>query len=151
MNIQKIFFSEDNYKDKIKSVTNLRIISFFIWKFLLGLIIFWSFIKLTQNSYFNYYILNEVKFHYNFSDYIKIFILFSIIDYLKILLFQNNEDYINKFELITKTFLDPKYQTFFLFANSVLILVQLKFFYYMSKPGKKQKTDMLDKLIIVYG
>jgi hypothetical protein len=152
MQFIKALFSDDSYKDKIRSVTNLRVITFFIWKFLIGFILFWIFSKTTQNYYFSNYILNDLKFHFYISGYLKIFFIFSSIDYLKVLLFQNSEDSVSRLELITKIFLEPKYQTFFLFANSVLILLQMKVFYQgMNKPVKKKNTEMIDTIILVYG
>ena len=146
-----MFFSEENYKEKLRSVTNTRLLTFFIWKFFLGLIIFWIFSIIIHSYYFNFYILNESKFHFNFFDYIKIFFIFSTIDFLKVLLFQNSEDFISGFELITKIFLDPKYQTLFLFANSFLILILMKIFFSATKPGSKRKSEGLDTLLISYG
>lgn len=151
MQFIRALFNDDKYIDKIRSVTNLRLITFFIWKLLIGFIILWIFTKFTENYYFSHYIMNDVKFHFDLISYLKIFFIFSCTDYSKVILFQNSEESLSRLELITKLFLEPKYQTFFLFINSVLILLQIKLFYQITKPGKKKNMEVIDTITLIYG
>lgn len=120
------FFSDKTYEAKLKSVTNLKILTFFIYKLIVFFILFYCFCKFTQNYYISYYLLGKVKFYFLWWDFIKLYFVVCMIDYGKIIAFQNYEDFISTFELIIKIILEPKHNTIFLFFNSVLIMAALK-------------------------
>jgi hypothetical protein len=121
-----IFFNDKNYMSKIKSVTYLRILSFFLWKFIIGLIIYYLFTKFSQNYYISTYVFNKLTFHFDLYHYLELFFLFNMIDFQKIVVFQNYEEHVNNSELAVKIILEPRHQTIFLFFNSFLVAILLK-------------------------
>jgi hypothetical protein len=120
------FFKDHNYKQKLRSVTYLRTISFFIWKILFGLILYLLIIKLTNYQFIQQNILHGIKFHFNFIDFLKLFILSSIAVYYKSIVFQNYEEVVTKFEKTARIILDPKHATIFFFLNSVIMTLHVK-------------------------
>jgi hypothetical protein len=120
------FFNHNTYKDKIKSVSNLRILSFFIWKFFLGFVFYFFLLNFTKNYYISYYLLHGIKFHFHFTDYLKIVSLFLILDFFKIIVFQNYEEIVTNSEQTIRIILEPKHQTIFFFLNSFIISILLK-------------------------
>lgn len=119
-------FNDKTYQDKVKSVTNLRLISFFIWKFILGLIFYYFLTKFTQNYYISSCLLSEIKFYFSIYDYTALFVLLFTLDFLKYLVFENYEENVSNSELVVKIILDPGRQTIFILLNSILMLFILK-------------------------
>lgn len=119
-------FNHKTYIDKIRHTTQQRIFNLFIWKFFVGLIIYYIITEISSSHYIATYILNGVRFKFSFWLYIKMFVLTSCIDYYKIVIFQNYEETITKLEYFVKLFLDPGLNTIFLFVNSVLVMVLIK-------------------------
>jgi hypothetical protein len=121
MQTTNILFNENTYLDKLKSLTLMRAISFFIWEYFVIFFIFILFTWFTQNHYISTYILNDVKFYFYFSTFIQVFIISSVQNYLKMIVLQNYEEHVTKFELIVKLILEPKHNTLFFFLNSILV------------------------------
>jgi hypothetical protein len=140
--MQDKFFNQSNYISKIKSVTNLRIFSFQIWKFIIGMISFYFFTKITQNYYVSEYLLSRIKFHFNIIDYLKLFILFAIIDYYKFVIFENYEDNTNNTQLAMRIILEPRHQTIFIMINTILVSMLLKI---LEKNSNSLITDIKRK------
>ena len=84
--INKIFFEDTKYKEKIYSVTNLRLLSFEIYKLFLLFIFIYIISKLSQHFPINIFF----EMNSNFYSMIKIFILLLMIDISYFLLFKSN-------------------------------------------------------------
>ena len=84
--INKIFFEDNKYKAKIYSITNLRILSFEIYKLFLLYMFIFILSKLSQ--FFPLNLFFELNF--NFFSLIKIFIYLLITDICYFLLFKSN-------------------------------------------------------------
>ena len=84
--INKIFFEDNKYKDKINSITNLRLLSFEIYKFYLLYLFIAIISKLSHIFPLNFFF----EMNFNFYNLIKIFIYYLIIDMCYFILFKNN-------------------------------------------------------------
>ena len=84
--INKIFFEDNKYKDKINSITNLRLLSFEIYKFFLLYLFIAIISKLSHIFPLNFFF----EMNFNFYSLIKIFIYYLIIDMCYFILFKNN-------------------------------------------------------------
>lgn len=147
-------FSDFTYKNKIQSVTFVRSLSFFIWKFFMGLIFYFLAIKFVQNYYISKYFLVGGNFQYSFITYVKIYIVSTLIVILKVIVFQNYEETCTKLEQTVRIILDPKHQTIFFIFNSLLLIFLLKICEKQSikKDFKKNKTQNEYELyMIIYG
>jgi hypothetical protein len=146
-------FSDFTYKNKIQSVTLVRSLSFFIWKFFIGLIFYFLAIKFAQNYYITKYLLVGVNFQFSLITYVKIYILSTLIVILKVIVFQNYEETVTKFNQTAKIILDPKHQTMFFIFNSILFIFLLKICEKQSynKLFKKNKSQTeFEWYIIIY-
>ena len=85
-NINRIFFADNKYKEKIYSVTHLRLLSFEIYKLFLLYISILIINKLSH--FFPVHFFFEINF--NFFSIIKIFIYLLIIDICYFILFESN-------------------------------------------------------------
>jgi hypothetical protein len=121
-------FTDFNYKNKIQSVTYARTVSFFIWKFFIGLIFYILAIKLVQNYYISKFLLAGINFQFSFITYVKIYFISTLIVCLKVVVFQNYEEAVTKFEQTARIILDPKHQTIFFFLNSLLVIFLIRIF-----------------------
>jgi len=144
-------FDEKTYKQKIKSVTNLRILSFFFWKFFFGMIIYYVFVKLTQNYYVSHFLFFDTKFYFYFNQYLKLYALTTIVDYYKVIMFQNYEENFTRLELAIKIILDPRHQTIFLFLNSVIMSNLLNSLEKETTTNFRWNKNAYESHIIVYG
>ena len=68
--INKIFFEDNKYKDKINSITNLRLLCFEIYKFFLLYLFITIISKLSHIFPLNFFF----EMNFNFYSLIKIFI-----------------------------------------------------------------------------
>ena len=118
-------FNENTYKDKINSITFLRLISFYIWKFLFGLVLYLLITKLSGYYFTSHYLLLDMKLNFYLTDYIKLYMLCSVTNYLKFYLFQNYEESVTFAQLSFKIVFDPNFQTFFLVLNSLIVYYTL--------------------------
>ena len=102
-NINKFFFADNKYKEKIYSVTNLRLLSFEIYKLF---ILYLSILIISQLSHhYPLYFFFEINF--NFYSFIKIFIYLLIIDICYFLLFKLNSGIKSFHELIINLIFHP--------------------------------------------
>lgn len=107
----KSLFNKDTYKEKISSITNLRFVSFQLWKWLL-LIVSLLLLKIINHIFIvNLYI----TYTFSLSLLFKLFLLGIGIDYIKLFLFKNNQNQNGVFERIVKLFLVPSQSTFAFF------------------------------------
>ena len=84
--INKMFFEDNKYKDKIYSVTNLRLLSFEIYKFFLLYLFIIIISKLSHIFPLNFFF----EMNFNFYSLIKIFIYYLTIDICYFILFKYN-------------------------------------------------------------
>ena len=84
--INKIFFEDNKYKAKIYSITNLRILSFEIYKLFLLYTFLFILSKLSHFFPLNFFF----ELNFNFFSLIKIFIYLLITDICYFLLFKSN-------------------------------------------------------------
>ena len=85
-NINKFFFNDGKYKQKIYSVTNLRLLSFEIYKIFFLYISLFLISKLSHNFPLRiFFVIN-----FNFFSFIKIYIGFLFIDICYFILFKSN-------------------------------------------------------------
>ena len=108
------FFSFDNYKNKIYSVTHLRLLCFEIFKFIFLYIIMLIFSKLS--NYFPFSFFGEINFVS--SIIIKIFFFSLLIDLSYYYLFKTNEGIYSYFEIIIKLIIYPNIMKIFLLLLS---------------------------------
>ena len=101
--INKIFFEDTKYKEKIYSVTNLRLLSFEIYKLFLLFIFIYIISKLSQHFPINIFF----EMNSNFYSMIKIFILLLMIDISYFLLFKSNTGIKSFHEIIISLILHP--------------------------------------------
>ena len=102
-NINSLFFDDNKYRYKIYSITNLRILSFEIYKlFFLCLYIF-ILNKLSHLLFFNFF--GEINF--TFYSYIKIFAYLLIIDICYLIIFKSNKGIKSFFEMLIDSILNP--------------------------------------------
>ena len=93
-NMDNIFFANKNYKDKIYNITNLRLLSYEIYKLfflnfglrIIGLLSF----------HFPFSIFYELE--YNFFTFVKLYIYLLIFDLCYFILFKSNEGQFSNFE-----------------------------------------------------
>ena len=102
-NINSLFFDDNKYRYKIYSITNLRILSFEIYKlFFLCLYIF-ILNKLSHLFFFNFF--GEINF--TFYSYIKIFAYLLVIDICYLIIFKLNKGIKSFFEMLIDSILNP--------------------------------------------
>ena len=101
--ISKQFFGDNKYKEKIYSITNLRLLSFQIYKFLFLYIFIFGISHISH--YFPINIFFEINF--NFFSLIKIFIYLLITDICYFLLFKSNTGIKSFHEFIISLILHP--------------------------------------------
>ena len=97
------FFSDNRYREKIYSVTNLRILSFEIYKLFLLYIYFFIIQKLSK--FFLIRIFFEIDF--NFFYFIKIFTYLLIIDICHYVIFKSNTGIKSLHELLINSIFHP--------------------------------------------
>jgi hypothetical protein len=115
-------FKDHSYKDKINTITNMRFISFGIWKFIFGLIFYYSFSFVTRISYISYYLLKDLKLNFSLKDYLVLYALFTLADFIKILVFRKYEDKVGRlYHLLLKLFLEPDFSNVFLIFYGLII------------------------------
>lgn len=102
-NMKSIFFNHEQYKEKIYNITNLRILSFEIYKVFLFLIFMFIISKLSY--YFPFSIFLEIEF--NLFKLGKIFIYLLIIDISYFYLFKSNIGEITIMEIIINSIIKP--------------------------------------------
>ena len=84
--INLIFFSDNRYREKIYSVTNLRILSFEIYKFFILYAYLLIIQKISQFFFFRFFF----EFNFNFYSFIKIFTYLLLIDICYYIIFKSN-------------------------------------------------------------
>ena len=102
-NINSLFFDDNKYKHKINSITNLRFLSFEIYK--LSFLCLYLFIlnKLSHLFFFNFFgVIN-----FNFYSYIKIFTYLLIIDICYLIIFKLNKGIKSFLEMLIDSILHP--------------------------------------------
>ena len=102
-NINSIFFEDNKYKQKIYSITNLRFLSFEIYK--LFLLCFFLFILNKLSHFFLFSFFGEINF--NFYSYIKIYIYLLSIDLCYFIIFKSNKGIKSFFEMLIDSILRP--------------------------------------------
>ena len=102
-NINAIFFEDNKYKEKIYSITNLRLLSFEIYKLFLLCIYLIIISKLSHLFFLNFF----GSINFNFYAYIKIFIYLLIIDICYFIIFKSNKGIKSFFEMLTDSILHP--------------------------------------------
>ena len=117
-NMRNIFFNHEKYKEKIYNITNLRILSFEIYK----LFIFYSFMSILTKlcHYFPFSIFYEIE--YNFFRLTKIFIYLLIIDISYFILFKSNGGQFTIIEKIVNSILKPNLIKLLAVSLSFIIL-----------------------------
>lgn len=102
-NINKYFFDDSKYKQKIISVTNLRLLSFEIYKIF---ILYISLFTISKLSYiFPFRIFFEINF--NFFSFIKIYVCLLFIDICYFILFKSNSGIKSFHEFIINSISNP--------------------------------------------
>ena len=101
--INAIFFEDNKYKEKIYSITNLRLLSFEIYKLFLLCIYLIVISKLSHLFFLNFF----GSINFNFYAYIKIFIYLLIIDICYFIIFKSNKGIKSFFEMLTDSILHP--------------------------------------------
>jgi hypothetical protein len=144
-------FDDKTYEQKIKSVTNLRLLSFFLWKFFLGMIVYYLFVKFTQLYYVSHFLLYDAKFYFKFNQYLLLYTLTTIVEYYTRIIFQNYEENYTKLELAIKIILDPRHQTIFLFLNSVIMTNLLNSLQKEAITNFRWKRDIYESHLVLYG
>ncbi len=116
--MRNIFFNHEKYKEKIYNITNLRILSFEIYK----LFIFYSFMSILTKlcHYFPFSIFYEIE--YNFFRLTKIFIYLLIIDISYFILFKSNGGQFTIIEKIVNSILKPNLIKLLAVSLSFIIL-----------------------------
>ena len=101
--MKNIFFNQEKYKEKIYNITNLRILSFEIYKLFTFFIFMSLLVKISH--YFPFSFFYEIE--YNFFKYTKIFIYLLIIDISYYVLFKSNAGQFTILEKIIHSILKP--------------------------------------------
>lgn len=112
--------NESTYLKKLKTTTTYRLIAFMLWKFIIGMIIYWLFTYISGTRIILYF--TKYKFNFNLLNYIWIYFFSLGVDYLKLVVYQNYEDYASYIEQTVKIILEPSFSTIFMFINSIFIL-----------------------------
>lgn len=146
----KNFMIENTYKQKLKNTINMRLFTFFLWKFLI----------MTTMCYLIYYIFSwefikglNFKFFLGFNPsdisigkylFLKIYFISLILDWLKIIYFQKYEENLSKYDYFFKMFFLPSYNTLFFFLHFLLTTIFLALIEYAfhSKEIKHEKKDV---------
>lgn len=102
--MKNIFFNQEKYKEKIYNITNLRILSFEIYKLFIFFIFMSLLTKLCQYFPFSYF----YEMEYNFFIFAKIYIYLLIIDISYYILFKSNSGKFTIMEIIINSILRPK-------------------------------------------
>ena len=102
-NINSIFFDDNKYRYKIYSITNLRILSFEIYKLFFLCLYLFILNKLSHLFFFNFF--GEINF--NFYSYIKLFTYLLIIDICYLIIFKANKGIKSFFEMLIDSILHP--------------------------------------------
>jgi len=132
--MSKSIIKEDSYQQKLKNVTNLRLLSFFLWKliFIVFVYIFFTqlfsldFLKGINWSFYLGFNPSEIAFGKNFL--IKIFVISIALDWLKIIYYQKYEESLANSDYLFKLFFFPGYNTIFFFLNLILSTTFLSLF-----------------------
>ena len=101
--MKTLLFSFDKYKEKLESVTHLRILSFEIYKLIVFYIIINIIVKLS--NYFPFSFFYEIN--YDFYQLIKIFIYLLISDICYFILFKSNAGQFSYMEIIISMIKNP--------------------------------------------
>ena len=101
--MKNIFFNHEKYKEKIYNITNLRILSFEIYKLFIFFIFISLLIKLCHYFPFSYF----YEIEYNFFIFTKIYIYLLIIDISYFILFKSNSGQFTIMEIIINSILRP--------------------------------------------
>lgn len=146
----KSIFKEDTYQQKLTNTTNLRLLAFFLWKFL---------IMATLLNTLNYILSLEairalnLKFFLGFNPteifisknlFFKIYAVSTIVDWLSIIYYQKYEESLSKSDYFFKLIFLPGYNTIFLFLNFILTTLFLALIEHAfnSRKFKSEKVDV---------
>lgn len=117
---------DGSYNQKINSVTFLRIISFTIWKFIFGLFYFYLISYITRINLVSKYVLFNLKLNFYFSEYLKLFVLFTASDLLKLQIFVDHIKYnCSLFHIALKTILEAKFKSVVFVILSLIAYISL--------------------------
>ena len=126
-------FDSKTYKNKIKSITNLRFLSFEIWKF-----IFLLFNQLILSIFLN---LIFIKFKYNFFSLICLYFISIIFDYFLMLFFVYYEFKFSTYEKLINIILNPSVYSLTFYINIFLFYPIFKiskhFFIYINNENSE--------------
>jgi hypothetical protein len=139
MLLKNILFSDGTYKTKLKTLTNVRLVSHYLWSILFGLIILTIFTRITQGYYVSTFLTMGVKYEFSLTLFFIFWLLTAISLLVKVLVYQNYEEHLNSLELLARIILVPRYQTVFLFVNSVITTYQINILNLMVGKVKKYK------------
>ena len=127
--MKKSNIMEGTYEKKLKNVTNMRILYFFIFKFTAFYISIYILQKVINSFLFNWVDfesifgvnLCQVKFGHFFI--FKILLITSVIDLLKGIYFQKYEEVFTIRDYFAKLAFFPGYNLFFLFGNTIFSII----------------------------
>jgi hypothetical protein len=108
-----------NFSDTLMNITIKRSGIFAIKKLILGIFIYWLFIRMTQLWIFRKLI--GTSFDFFISDFLKIVICSLMIDSIKGLVYMRYENNASVGSSLMKIALEPNVETFFIFVNSLLV------------------------------
>lgn len=101
--MKNIFFNHEKYKEKIYNITNLRILSFEIYKLFIFFIFMSLLTKLSHHFPFSFF----YEIEYNFFKFTKIYIYLLIIDISYFILFKSNSGQFTIMEIIINSIIKP--------------------------------------------
>ncbi len=139
----------DTYQQKLRHTTNLRLLAFFIWKFIIMTIcvLIFSFIlkiHFIKNLNWNFYLgFNPCNLYLGKFFFLKIYFISSILDWLKMIYYQKYEESFSKSDYFFKLFFFPGFNTIFFFSNFLLSNMFLALFEYGFHIDEYRKKNLI--------
>ena len=140
-------FDSKTYKNKINSITNLRFLSFEIWKFI--------FLLLNQLIISLFLNLIFIKFKYNFFSLISLYLISIIFDYFLMLFFVYYEFKFSIYEKLINIILNPTVYSLTLYINIFLFYPIFKiskhFFLYINNDNSAhdENYNLNNEIILI--
>ena len=138
-------FDSKTYKNKINSITNLRFLSFEIWKF-----IFLLFNQLILSIFLN---LIFIKFKYNFFSLICLYFISIIFDYFLMLFFIYYEFKFSIYEKLINIILNPSVYSLTFYINIFLFYpifkISKQFFLYINNDNSDYNYNLNNEIILI--
>jgi hypothetical protein len=134
---------KNDFVSLLNNKTLQRVLEFSIYKLLVGVVLYWGIIIITNLSFTKIFL--ELSFEFHLADYIKLYLLSIVLDVSRIAVFQRYDFPNSALSQLAKIVFEPNIQTLYIFVSFKITYLMIAILDY-----NDTKKENMNTIIIIY-